>query len=97
MGVAVWDRSESARLGDPDTDRLDAPAGEAEVEVESDAHGADNSVSSRGTVRAVVSCGDGDEEAEVTEETDGLRSDHDPSSAQEHKNKPHSRKLQLHA
>lgn len=69
LGVAVRDLSESTRLGEPETERLDAPAGEADTEC----HGADNSVSSRGTVRAVFRRGDGDE-AEVTEETDGLRS-----------------------
>lgn len=69
LGVTLWDRRASKRLGEPEVDRLDTAAGE----VESDAHGADRSESSRGVDRTAARCGDG-EEAEVTEETDGFRS-----------------------
>ena len=70
FGVTLWARRESKGSGDPEAARLDTPAGD----VGNDVNGADKYESSRGRVCAFSGRGDG-EDAEVTEDTDGYRSE----------------------
>ena len=70
FGVILWARRESRRSGDPEAERLDTPAGD----VGNDVNGADKCESSRGRVCAFSRRGDG-QDAEVTEDTDGYRSE----------------------
>lgn len=70
FGVIVCLRRRSRGPGDPPVERFDTPG-----DVESEVNGADRYDSSRGKeVCATGGCGDG-EDAEVTEGTDGYRSE----------------------